>query len=513
MSDREPVDRDAWTRINDLFHRAIELPLDGREAFVAGATAATHGDQAERDQIVRREVLSLLAAHHRALDFIEMPTARIDIPELPEKIGHYLIRGVLGEGGMGVVYLAEDSRLGRTVALKAVAPQFVDEPARRERLRREARAAAALHHPGIAAVFALEDIDGHLYIAGEYVPGETLRDELARGPLPPARAVVTMLAVARALSIAHERGVIHRDLKPENLMRTPAGEMKILDFGLARLHDGSSADTALTGDGAVFGTPAYMSPEQIRGTAVDGRADLFAMGIVLYELIAGMNPFAGHDAASTIARILEAEPDRLRDKAPAVALSVAIGPLERVVHTCLRKRADDRFPSARELVTALEDAHAALAGSRPLAGSAVVPEPAPILERATWWWRFHQAAATVGYALLLIPLWRLRNFAEPLGTWLFVGGLVGATAAGTIRLHSWFASDLDRIRWRHEQRESAPWRVAGDVLMTSVLGIEGVIALLGRETWGILLVAASAAVLVAFVVVEPATRRAAFDDD
>jgi hypothetical protein len=137
----------------------------------------------------------------------------------------------------------------------------------------------------------------------------------------------------------------------------------------------------------------------------------------------------------------------------------------------------------------------------------------PTAARAVWWWKFHQAAATLGYALLLIPLWRLRDFSEPLGTFLFVGGLVGATAAGGIRLHSWFAADLDRVRWRREQQQSARWRLAGDVLMTSVLVIEGVVALLARETWGMLLVAASAGVLIAFAVVEPATARAAFDDE
>jgi serine/threonine protein kinase len=488
-------DRDAWTRINDLFHRAVELPAGERNAFVAGTM---------EDDEVRREVLSLLDAHERASFFIEKPAAGLDAVAAPERIGHYVIHGVLGQGGMGVVYLAEDSRLGRTVALKAVAPQFVGDPARRERLRREARAAASLHHPGIATVFALEEIDDHLYIAGEYVPGETLRDELARGPLAPARAVETMLAIARALVVAHERGVIHRDLKPENLMRTPAGEVKILDFGLARIQDPASHDATLSGTGGVLGTPAYMSPEQIRGTPVDGRADLFALGVVLYELVTGVNPFVGHDPASTIARILEAEPERLRHRVPAHAPAVAIGHLERIVQTCLRKRADDRFPSARELVAALEDAQDA---------RAVPPESAATSRRALWWWKFHQAAATIGYALLLVPLWRLRDFSEPLGTLLFVGGLVGATAAGAIRLHAWFAADLDRARWRREQRQSAPWRRAGDVLMTSVLAVEGVIALLARETWGMLLVAAAAAVLVAFAIVEPATTRAAFDED
>ena len=280
-------------------------------------------------------------------------------------------------------------------------------------------------------------------------------------------------------------------------MRTPAGDVKILDFGLARIHDSVSTDATLSADGSVLGTPAYMSPEQIRGAAVDGRADLFALGVVLYELVTGVNPFAGHDPASTIARILEAEPERLRQRAPPNAPAVTIGHLERIVQTCLRKRAEDRFLSARELVAALEDAQDARAPT---------PEPAATSRRAMWWWKFHQAAATIGYALLLLPLWRLRDFSEPLGTPLFVGGLVGATAAGAVRLHAWFASDLDRARWRREQRQSAPWRLAGDVLMTSVLAVEGVIALLAHETWGMLLVAASAAVLVDF-----GGRRAGYD--
>ena len=291
-------------------------------------------------------------------------------------------------------------------------------------------------------------------------------------------------------------------------MRTPAGDMKILDFGLARIHDAVSTDATLSADGSVLGTPAYMSPEQIRGAAVDARADLFALGVVLYELVTGVNPFAGHDPASTIARILEAEPERLRQRVPPNAPAVTIGHIERIVQTCLRKRAEDRFLSTRELVAALEDAQNARAPE-----PAPEPEPAATSGRAMWWWRFHQAAATIGYALLLVPLWRLRDLSEPLGTPLFVGGLIGATAAGAIRLHSWFAADLDRARWRREARQSALWLLSGDVLMTSVLAIEGVIALIAHETWGNLLVAASAAVLVAFAVVEPATTRAAFDDD
>jgi hypothetical protein len=512
----EDVDRGMWARIDALFHEALEQPPADRAAFVHGTPD---------DPRIKKEVLSLLAAADRTATFIDTPAARVadgqGAGSAPARIGAYEIRGVLGEGGMGVVYLAEDVRLGRAVALKAVAPRHLGDPARRERLRREARAAAALHHPGIATVFALEEVDEHLYIAGEYVPGETLRDELARGPLEPLRAVDTALAVARALAVAHEIGIVHRDLKPENLMRTPTGEVKILDFGLARIHDPASADP-LSGDGTVLGTPAYMSPEQIRGSAVDARSDVFSLGVVLYELVTGIRPFGGRDAASTIANILESEPERLRDRAVAAVPPHALGHLERVVMTCLRKRPGDRFPSARQLAAALEETRdamtarpvgAASPGSHWPASAAGPADGEWPRDNALWWWRFHQVAATAGYALLVIPLWRVRDLSAALGTMLFVVGLAAATAAGAVRLHLWFVSRLDRARWHDHHGRARLWRLVGDALMAAVLAAEGVVALVARENWGMLLVAASAGVLVSFALVEPATARAAFGRD
>jgi hypothetical protein len=328
------------------------------------------------------------------------------------------------------------------------------------------------------------------------------------------RAIDTALAVARALAVAHDVGIVHRDLKPENIMRTPAGEVKILDFGLARFHDASDADARLSGDGTVLGTPAYMSPEQIRGATVDARSDLFSLGVVIYELVTGVRPFAGSDAASTIARILESEPDRLRDRTTAAMPSAALGQLERVVMTCLRKRPSDRFPSARHLIAALEEARAAMAGGALRPGAADVGDTAARGDGdALWWWRFHQLAATVGYALLVVPLWRVRDLSAAFGTLLFVAGLAGATGAGAVRLHLWFVSRLDRSSWHEHHRRAAPWRTVADALMVVVLAVEGVIALLARENWGMLLVAAAVAVLVSFALVEPATSKAAFGSD
>jgi hypothetical protein len=503
MTPERPIDPGTWARINELFHRALERPPGDRAPFL---------DAAADDPEIRDEVRSLLDAHERAATFIEEPAAAR--PVAPDRIGGYQIRGVLGHGGMGVVYLAEDLRLGRTVALKTVAPAFVGDPARRERLRREARAAASLSHPGIATVYALEDIDGHLYMAVEYVPGESLRDELARGPLAPLRAIDTALSVARALQAAHDRGIVHRDLKPENLMRTPAGAVKVLDFGLARILDAPPTEQALSGEGGVLGTPGYMSPEQIRGDAVDARADVFALGVVLHELLTGSHPFQGADPASTIARILESEPANLRERLPALGALPGLSQLERVISTCLRKRPADRFASTRDLEAALEDARAAVSGAaRPEPGADDV-EIGGRVRRARWWWQFHQAAATVGYALLLVPLWRLRAMpTASVGTLLFIAGLAGATAASAVRLHLWFVMTLDRKAWMAEHGRSSPWRLAGDWMVAAVLATQGVVALLGAEAWGALLVAAAASILISFAVVEPATTRAAFEKD
>jgi serine/threonine protein kinase len=504
------IDPATWARINEVFHRALEEPPEERATFIDRSC----GD----DPRVRAEVLSLLDAHQRADAFIETPAESI-----PVRVGHYRPLRVLGEGGMGVVYLAEDTRLGRTVALKALAPRFVGDAARRERLRAEARTAASLNHPGIATIYALEEIDDRLYIACEYVPGETLRDELARGPLEPVRALDTMIGITRALAVAHQRGMVHRDLKPENVMRTPGGDLKLLDFGLSRPSDLSVVTATQGGSGTIVGTPAYMSPEQIRGASVDTRSDIFSLGVMLYELVTGANPFASTDPASTIAKILEVEPDKVVDNAPENVSPISLSHVERVVLTCLRKSPDARFASAADVLRALEQARDGLTavepGPRTLAPRTVPPSPlrgfgeasAPSERHALWWWQFHQAAAALGYWLPLIPLWRVRDLVpESGGTLLFVAGLVGVVIASTLRSHLWFAVRLDPSAWHDQRARSSRWVLAGDVLFVGILVAVGVLALLAERLLGVLLVASAAAVLVSFAVIEPATARAAF---
>lgn len=510
MSEAGPVSPDVWRKVNDIFHRALDLPSEARAAFVDEASG--------RDPVIRAEVLSLLAVHERAAAFIEQPavtqaafasTVAGAQHLVGQVVGQYRIDRVIGEGGMGVVYLAEDLRLGRAVALKAISPRYTGDPARRERLRREARAAAALTHPGIATVYALEEFDEQLFIAVEYVPGETLRDELGRGPLGAARALDTALAVARALAVAHDRGIVHRDLKPENIIRAPSGELKILDFGLARMRDAAYESARLTDDGTFLGTPAYMSPEQIRGSTVDARSDLFSFGIVLYELVSGVHPFLGADRASTLARILEVEPPRLSGHGSGGSSALA-GALEGIVRTCLRKTPEARYRSAHELVAALEQMRGSSGAGARMSSDFISPAPPAPPE---WWWQFHQGASSAGYIALVVALWFARAWiGGKMGLAIFLGGLIGATVAAILRLHLWFTVRSYPSEWPRQRAHSGRWIRLADILFVVVLFAAGIGVHETHASAAAVFIGSAVAVLLSFAIIEPATTRAAFRD-
>ncbi len=500
---------DQWRRVNDLFHQALEQPAGERRAFVERAAGG--------DAVLASEVASLLDAHEQAEHFIEQPAAMEPAPSiasdpvlLPQQvIGQYRIERVLGRGGMGVVYLAEDRRLGRKVALKALAPEFTGQPAHRERLRREARAAAALSHPGIATVYALEEFDGHVFIAGEYVPGRTLRQELDKGPMSPDRAIATAAQVARALAAAHDQGIVHRDLKPENVIRTPGGDVKVLDFGLARIRD-VPADLR-NATSRFMGTPAYMSPEQIRGEEVDGRSDVFALGTMMYELVTGSHPFERSDAMSTLAQILEVEPSRLTVSRGGYAHGEVLDTLDGIVRTCLQKSAAARWPSAYALADALEQLTPAGQAATPSGAQRARAIPAaPRSPR--WWWQFHQGVAITANVALLIPLWLVREWiGGPAGVALFLGGMVSAIAGIILRWHLWFTLREYPSEWPAQRRQSAPWLRAAEAILVVVLFAAGAtLSLSSSAITGALLIAASVALVLSATVVEPATTRAAF---
>jgi serine/threonine protein kinase len=413
---------------------------------------------------------------------------------------------------MGIVYLAVDTRLGRTVALKAVPPQLAGDPIRAERLRREARATAALNHPGIATVYSLDEIDGHLYLASEYVAGDNLREVLARGPLGVERTIAVGRELTRALAAAHARGVVHRDLKPENLVLTDSGQVKILDFGLAHMLEDSER-APLTRTGAALGTPSYMSPEQIRGAPVDPRSDLFSLGVVIYELATGTHPFRTETTPSAIASVLEDQPEPLTTRLPASKMSPAAYILERIVTTALAKTPDARYQTAADMAAALDSA--SVDTRSPHAGASL--RPASHSSRrpsARWWWQFHQAATTVAYLLLLLPVWHTRgNWTHPdLAMGMFLAGVVAVVVAGALRLHLWFASLNYEEEWAEQHRRTRFWIRLSDLLFSIVLLASGVTAI-RAEAPAVLLVAAAASVAVSSVVIEPATTRAAFRED
>jgi hypothetical protein len=512
--------------VSAIFHRALAAPPADRAALV---DEACDGDARLGD-----EVASLLDAHDRADGWLDAAADdaspahaahRLDAADAPasastlgpgDRVGPYRIDRVLGAGGMGIVYLAEDTRLGRRVALKALPDQATDDETRRARLRREARAAASLVHPGIATVYTLEEIDGRVYIATEYLPGGTLRDELAHGPLAIARALDTAIGLADALEAAHRQGVVHRDVKPENVMRDASGATRIVDFGLARASDATGRATAPTLGDAAFGTPAYMAPEQIRAQPTDARTDVFAAGVVLFELVTGRTPFPGVDAAATMAGILERDPIALREAAPHTVPAPVAAALDRLIAACLQKAPADRLPSAAALADGLRRIRTALVSGDAATLDRIAPvAPARASDRAArWWWQFHQAAAAAIHLLLLVPLWRaVARAGSPLGLALVVAGVVAVIVAGALRLHLWFASRLYPAEWPAQHAHAGAWIRAADVIFTLTLAGGGFLAMVSdAAALGVLLLAAAAAVLVSFAIIEPATTRAAFGD-
>jgi serine/threonine protein kinase/tetratricopeptide (TPR) repeat protein len=338
-----------WVRIQSIFLEALNLRPEDRASFL---DAACDGD-AE----IRREVESLLA-HDSSPELISEAiagTARSLLETVTVKpgatIGDYKVVKLIGSGGMGEVYQSRDVRLARDVAIKVLPPFFTNHPDRLRRFEQEARAAAALNHPNILAVYQMGLYHGVPYLVSELLEGSTLREVLKRGLLSPRSAIDYGVQIAHGLAAAHEKGITHRDLKPENLFVTNDGRIKILDFGLAKL-----ADSAIAGHqgpeteaGLVMGTVGYMSPEQIRGQAVDYRSDFFALGAVLHELLCGQPAFTKATAADTLSAILNEDPANISQILPATPPG-----LGRVVRRCLEKNKEQRFQSASDLAFALE---------------------------------------------------------------------------------------------------------------------------------------------------------------
>ena len=318
------------------------------------------------------------------------------------RVGAYEVLGPLGAGGMGEVYRAKDTKLGRDVAIKVLPEEFFEDRERVARFEREAKLLAALNHPNIATIFAFEQISGWHLLVQELLEGATLRERLQAEPLPPRKALDVAVQMARGLAAAHEKGIVHRDLKPENVFITKDDRVKILDFGLSKLTrrgEGAAGITAtqteslLTESGAVFGTASYMSPEQVRGEPLDHRSDIFAFGTIFYEMVSGKNPFRKETSVETMAAILKEEPPPLSE-----TFSLAL-----IAQRCLEKRPERRFQSTEDLAFALESLSKGLTsgGLARLASTTAAKGPS----RARW------IALTVAAALLMAGAWLVSKWA------------------------------------------------------------------------------------------------------
>jgi tetratricopeptide (TPR) repeat protein len=329
-----------WARIKDVFNAALEREEGARRAFVAEATAG--------DNEVRAEVERLLDAHLQSAGFIDHPV--FEPPLSGRVIGHYEIGRLLGSGGMGHVYAARDVELGREVALKMASFDGADA---QSRLRREAQHASRLSHPHVCHIYDVGRADGQLFVVMELVPGRSLADLLREGPLPIADARRYGIEIADALAHAHEHGVIHRDLKSTNVMITPKRGAKVLDFGLARTVDTNQIDAlsrsqrSLTDEGLIAGTLPYMAPELLRGQRGDERADIWALGVLLYEMLTGRRPFTGATGFEVSAAILH--------QPPAALPSSLAANMREIVQRCLAKSPGDRYQRAADVHLALEN--------------------------------------------------------------------------------------------------------------------------------------------------------------
>jgi serine/threonine protein kinase len=344
-----------WQQVKGIFDEALRCAPSDRSSFLTGACGG--------DESLRQEVESLISSHEKDGSFIDSPAFEVAAEILTngkelivgQRVDHYQILSTLGKGGMGEVYLAEDTRLGRKVALKFLPSSLAADQDHLRRLAREAQAASALNHPNILTIYEFGSADGRQFIATEYVDGETLRQRMAHSRLRVAEALDVTIQVASALAAAHQAGILHRDIKPENIMWRHDGYVKVVDFGLAKLTEtrnialNTSQSTALRVDtqtGTVMGTTAYMSPEQARGQKVDARTDIWSLGVVLYEMIAGRSPFSGETNSDVLVSILEREPKALL--MPNVPES-----LEWILTKALTKEREDRYQTAREMLADL----------------------------------------------------------------------------------------------------------------------------------------------------------------
>jgi len=351
-----------WQRLQALFYEALELKPEARLEFLQKNCGG--------DLELQKEIEDLLESTEKPMDFLQRPVLVAAQEMMAEKhpetiapgteVAHYKIISMLGAGGMGEVYLAEDLRLRRKVALKTLPPDLTRNERDVRRFEHEAHAASALNHPNILTIYEFGQVDGMRFIACEFIEGQTLRQMTANGRLQPNAVVDIAIQIASALDAAHASGIVHRDIKPDNVIVRTDGIVKVLDFGIAKLTEARIEQTirrralavasATSEPGMVMGTAKYMSPEQARGVVVDARSDIFSLGSVLYELVTGKSAFDGETASDVIAEILKVDPRPPADFVPDVPYEI-----ERIISKALRKDRETRYQAAKDMLADLQD--------------------------------------------------------------------------------------------------------------------------------------------------------------
>jgi len=388
-----------WPRVRDLLRAVLEKPSAERSAFLDEACGV--------DTALRRSVEALLAAHEEAGDFLESPTEvdrlAADVlggeaaPALAagSRVGRYEILELLDAGGMGEVYRARDTGLGRDVAVKVMRPWMTRDTARLRLFEKEARAAGAISDPNILAVFDVGAANGMPYVVSELLEGETLGARLRRSSLSVRESVEYAIQIAHGLCAAHEKGIVHRDLKPDNVFLTRQGRLKLLDFGLAKLlhdtgEDGAPAALSSSSGSGLMGTPGYIAPERLEGQPSDRRVDIFALGAILYRMLAGRPAFGSEDTVGELSATLTDEPTPFGPERDVPAR------VQRVVWRCLQKRPEHRFQSAPEVLSALQDLARSPVSARPRWSRAAVAALAAVVGATVFFGRGRPEAEAPG---------------------------------------------------------------------------------------------------------------------
>jgi serine/threonine protein kinase len=486
-----------WQEVEEVLQATLERPPQEREAYLEEVCAG--------DEELKEEASSLLTAHDEAGNFLEEPAIVTDARVLIDNtfdvnigrdVGPYKIIERLGAGGMGEVYLAQDARLGRLVALKILLAYFAADDERLRRFQREARAASALNHPNILTIHEVGEADGVHFISTEFIDGQTLRGLIPQKSLSLKESLDIAAQVASGLAAAHAAGIIHRDIKPENIMRRADGLVKILDFGIAKLTEAAPAETsseaptiikAQTEMGVVMGTVGYMSPEQARGLSVDERTDIWSLGCVLYEMLAGRAPFAGATHVDTLVALVEREPAPLFPMA-AEETPTGLRQLQRIVSKALSKNRDERYENVTEMLADLRSVNRELAlapESMALIDTAS-PPASSIAQQET-----RQARRHVLQALLVVVLLVATVFFYSRSAARREANLQNASATTPATAAKPYAqmSEAEQLAFIHEQEQrisaqmgESPARLNEDALRAIKRHVDSYVARLGSTS-------------------------------